>query len=141
MQCKPYSFKKYLNGSSLIVSNSINDYFQLFFVSSYVEQNEGIIFEYFFKVKNPTMSSLIKLCLNNVGTREKVFWVNLVETRNYFTSINIINYQASTIDEYVFGKKSPTIISLPVHQPKVEFVYKFQNYNESNTSKHNYHNR
>ena len=87
------------------------------------------------------MSCLTKLFLNNVRTREKVFWVNLVDTQNYFHSINIINYQASTIDEYVFGKKSPTIISLPVHQPKVEFVYKFRNYNESNTSKHNYHNR
>ena len=28
-----------------------------------------------------------------------------------------------------------------MHQPKVEFVYKFQNYNESNTSQHNYHDR
>ena len=87
------------------------------------------------------MSSLIKLCLNNVRTREKVFWVNLVETRNYFNSINIINYQASTIDEYVVGKKSPTNISLPMHQPKIEFVYKIRNYDESPTSQHNYHNR
>ena len=88
-----------------MVSNAINDDFQLFFVSSYVEQNEGIIFGYFFSGKNPTMSGLTKLCLNNVRTREKVFWVNLVDTENYFHSINIINYQASTIDEYVFGKK------------------------------------
>ena len=79
------------------------------------------MFGYFFRGKDPTMSCLIKLCLNNVGTREKVFWVNLVEKGNYFNSINIINYQASTIDEYVVGKKSLTIISLPVHQPKVEF--------------------
>ena len=82
------------------------------------------MFGYFFRGKNLTMSCLMKFCLNNIGTREKVFWVNLIEKGNYFKSLNIINYQTSTIDEYVVGKKSPTIISLPVHQTKVEFIYK-----------------
>lgn len=87
------------------------------------------------------MSCLIKICLNNVGTREKVFWVNLVEKGNYFKLLNIINYQASIIDEYVVGKKSTTTISLPGNQPKVELVHRFRNYDESPTSQHNYHNR
>lgn len=58
--------KKYLNGSTLMVSNINNDCYKLFFDSSYVEHYDEIMYEYFFNGLNLTMSFLVKICLNNV---------------------------------------------------------------------------
>ena len=71
----------------------------------------------------------------------KFFFFFLIESGNYFKSLNIINYEASIINDCVVGKKSPTTICLPVHQPKVEFIYQFWNYDEAPTSKQSGHNR
>ena len=84
---------------------------------------------------------MIKIGLNNVGKTEKVFWVNLVPQEIHYASLTIKKFQASIIDEYIFGKKSPTNISLPEHKPEIEFIYNFRNYEETIVSKHNYNSR
>ena len=70
--------------------------------------------------------------------QKKIFWVNLVPQEKHYASLTINNFQASIIDEYIFGKKSPTNISLPEHKPEIEFIYNFRNYEEPMVSKHNY---
>lgn len=84
---------------------------------------------------------MIKLCLNSVSKRVKVFLVNLVSQGKFYASLLINNFQASIIDGYDFREKSPTNISLPKHQPEIEFIHSFRNYEEFPFLKHNYHNQ
>ena len=133
--------KRYLKGSTLMVSNSNDDSYKLFFVSSYVEHYNGIMYGYFFNGVNPTMSPLVKLCLNNVMDKKRIYWVNIVNFGDYFHSVNIIDHDASIVNDYVVGKNCPTSICLPPHQPNVEFNYQFRNYEEAPTSKQSSNNR
>lgn len=56
---------RYLNGSTLMKSNSNNKYYKLFFVSSYREENDGCMFGYFFNGNKPLDSCMINIFLNN----------------------------------------------------------------------------
>lgn len=136
-----YFKKMILSGSTLMVSNSKNTFYEMFFVSCYTLENEGCMFGYFFQGTQVVASNIVKLCLNNATVWNKVSWVNILGGKKYFDVLKNMKYLAVTVEGYIVVDLCPTNISLPNQSSKYDYRHKIINYIESPLINQNQHKR